>query len=702
MSAALLLVAAMVAAPAGAATPQATSRPAPGLAFESLATLDVGRAPHQIAFSTDGATAAVAVAGSDELVLVDTASLAIDARIAVAGAPLAARWLHGDEALLTTRFRTGGVLRVSRDGAAEREWPTAAGPSFAVGPLPDGTYLIAVEQTGELLVVHPDRDEPVARYEVGARPFPPGVTSDGRLAFVPAHDDGAVTVVDLWNRKVVATTDVGERPTVAAVLPGDVDCAVAVRGEDALVFLNTASFEVVGELRDVAAEPFALALAPDARAAFVSSTADHEVLALALPERRVVARVPTGEVPIAVGVHPSGASLWVACEGAHTLEVFRIPQALRARPAPTGDAITEVGVLGMIHGDHLTSERWGLAQVREAVLAFAPDAVLTEIPPNRWPRIARDWRERRAIEDERVRRFPEYVDVLLPLWEELGCAIEPCAAWSSEMAELRRARIAAFEHEPEHAAYREAQAAVAELLAAEDDDDDDPHFIHSARYDRRTKTELGPYDRFLNDWIGPGGWTHVNAAHMALVNAAIDRHRGRRLLVTFGAGHKYWFLEKLRERDDVRLVDMTPHLPEPGREPPIAARVRAEVHGLHRFFEHWFNAELEDTAEAYARFTDVLAPGFEITNTDGATRTRAPLLEELRAAHGRFAARPIRIWIERVRVAEDAPNRYRVTYEEWQAIDGVSRGRASDALLIEAVNTPNGLAWESVRETWLE
>ena len=34
-----------------------------------------------------------------------------------------------------------------------------------------------------------------------------------------------------------------------------------------------------------------------------------------------------------------------------------------------------------------------------------------------------------------------------------------------------------------------------------------------------------------------------------------DLLAGKRILITFGASHKYWFLEKLRERDDIRLID---------------------------------------------------------------------------------------------------------------------------------------------------
>ncbi|MFT5198336.1 MAG: hypothetical protein ACI87O_000992 [Planctomycetota bacterium] len=36
---------------------------------------------------------------------------------------------------------------------------------------------------------------------------------------------------------------------------------------------------------------------------------------------------------------------------------------------------------------------------------------------------------------------------------------------------------------------------------------------------------------------------------------------GKRIVITFGAGHKYWFLAQLRAMESVQLMDVTPYLP---------------------------------------------------------------------------------------------------------------------------------------------
>ena len=66
------------------------------------------------------------------------------------------------------------------------------------------------------------------------------------------------------------------------------------------------------------------------------------------------------------------------------------------------------------------------------------------------------------------------------------------------------------------------------------------------------------YDRYFHHDLGLGGWTNINAAHYANIARALDAHRGegKRFLVTFGAWHKYWFLEQIQERNDVIVLQL--------------------------------------------------------------------------------------------------------------------------------------------------
>jgi len=225
-------------------------------------------------------------------------------------------------------------------------------------------------------------------------------------------------------------------------------------------------------------------------------------------------------------------------------------------------AKTEVCVLGMIHGDHVESKRWGIPQVTATLRALAPDAVLAKIPPDRYPRAAKEFARSGKIEEPRVLRFPEYTASLFPLQKQMKFEIVPCAAWTEPMAKDRGAKLARWQTvRPGDTAAMNAGMDSIDPLLEEFGFLDDPRLIHCATYDEIVKEGLEPYDRIFNDDLGLGGWANINAAHWALLEQAIDARPGQRLVITFGGWHKYWFLERLRERDDVVLLDARRFLP---------------------------------------------------------------------------------------------------------------------------------------------
>ena len=153
--------------------------------------------------------------------------------------------------------------------------------------------------------------------------------------------------------------------------------------------------------------------------------------------------------------------------------------------------------------------------------------------------------------------------MLLPLAVELGFAIEPCAAWTQEMSDLRDARLKKYDQDPAIAAKRAGTSAVTGGRGPScrpADRRDDPQVIHSALYDQRTKRSLCS-DEYQNDWIGPGGWTNINKAHYRLIDKALQRHRGQRVVITFGAGPSTGSWSERGRVLDIRLLDVVPLLP---------------------------------------------------------------------------------------------------------------------------------------------
>jgi len=128
-----------------------------------------------------------------------------------------------------------------------------------------------------------------------------------------------------------------------------------------------------------------------------------------------------------------------------------------------------------------------------------------------------------------------------------------------------------------------------------------------------------------------------------------------------------------------------------------------EIVGLHRFFEQWLTGELDDSPETFARLSDVLSERFQMIGPDGEKQERRQVLAGVRNRYGahRGSSRAFRIRIRQVE------GRYRdaavalMTYEEWQETDGSVRGRASSALFRERADTPCGVEWLHLHETWL-
>ncbi len=215
-------------------------------------------------------------------------------------------------------------------------------------------------------------------------------------------------------------------------------------------------------------------------------------------------------------------------------------------------------VLGMIHSGHRTSDVYSLDVLHDAIEEIHPDYVLTEIPPDRFDEAMTQFKADGTITESRVSRFPEYIDVLFPLLNSMDFEIIPCAGWTREMANDRQAKLKiwATERPDETAEVDRAQEEAQAIMDAEMDSND-PLAIHTDRYDQLVKQAMEPYNRLFNDDLGLGGWDSINQAHYEHIEASLDEHssEGKTILITFGAWHKYWFLEQLEERSDIVIID---------------------------------------------------------------------------------------------------------------------------------------------------
>ena len=284
--------------------------------------------------------------------------------------------------------------------------------------------------------------------------------------------------------------------------------------------------------------------------------------------------------PVSGELSPDDVSFVVRCAGAVTpvyvntasfavtappSRAFASVRMAAGRPTVGHAAVkNEVLVIGTIHGEHLKSTRYSTSVLRQLLRAMRPDFVLTEIAPNRLDAATRQFAATGTITEPRVARFPEYVDVLFPLTRSMRFTIVPTAGWSRSMDRYRSAALKRIEADTsrreEWLEYARANRVEDSLLTLHGADD--PYFINSAAYDSIETAAHEPYNRLFNSELGPGGWDNINVAHFANIARALDAHRGegRRFVITYGAGHKEWFMRALRQRDDITMLDVAPFL----------------------------------------------------------------------------------------------------------------------------------------------
>ncbi len=516
-------------------------------------TYSVGAAPHGMRL--DGNSLLIALSGEDAVVRIDLKTGAELSRWPVAGVPLDI--IRSKNGWLVTTFRSDQLIEI--DGMSGQElarWAVGKSPSLFSEKLSAGLTHVTSEFADTLTVFNPVNNTVVASYATGKRPYPADVTKDGVLAFVPNRDANSVSVIDLLNKKIVTETPVCKTPEGGALIESENVYMVACGESNAVALINTASFEVIATInRGIGTRPFAVTESTDGRFAFVNNAGGETLSVIDVATRTVVDQITVGKQPIVMRAF--GNKLFVTNEVSGTLSILEIPAA----PAvPVGTAKKEVVVLGMIHGRHTDSQTYGLPYLTRIFEAIDPNYVLVEIPPNRMEATMKGFRETGEIQEPRAKRFPEYVGALFPLSTRMDFEMIGTAGWNSHMNEYRSAALKRIESNPARAAdWAEYRAAIEAGEATMKGLEEDPYFINSDAYDAATQKQLEPYDRLFNDEIGPGGWTTINQAHYGHIADALDRlsGQGKRIMITYGAGHKYWFLEQLRKRDDITLLD--PH-----------------------------------------------------------------------------------------------------------------------------------------------
>ncbi|MCP3904351.1 MAG: DUF4440 domain-containing protein [Planctomycetes bacterium] len=123
-----------------------------------------------------------------------------------------------------------------------------------------------------------------------------------------------------------------------------------------------------------------------------------------------------------------------------------------------------------------------------------------------------------------------------------------------------------------------------------------------------------------------------------------------------------------------------------------------DVEDLHRFFEAWLRGDVPADDASFAPVEAALAPAFTFVDPGGERRSRADVIDALRAGYG---ARPeLRIRIDDASLHHDAGGLTLASYLERQTDGDRVTTRISTVLFRAEASAPNGVEWLHVHETW--
>lgn len=181
-------------------------------------------------------------------------------------------------------------------------------------------------------------------------------------------------------------------------------------------------------------------------------------------------------------------------------------------------------------------------------------------------------------------------------------------------------------------------------------------------------------------------------------------HSDRFVLVDRRGRIRGYYQPAVREEYEKLLRDISSVSEEKDVTPTteaVTAACTREIEELHAFFGQWFLAELPATDSAFARFASVLAEEFSLIGPDGEEVGQKEILERIRTAHGSRKAAGFEIWIEDARARATTQGHCLMTYQEWQRSAGTTKVRLSTVLMRANKQTPNGVEWLHLHETWL-
>lgn len=213
---------------------------------------------------------------------------------------------------IATRIAPHNV-QVSRDGRLLLVVGEAVGDAKGVE---GGHAGMGGAERGELLIFDTAAMSAngATKVKVGNDPAHVVIDAQSKLMYVTNSMDNNLSVVDLRQKKIVATIATGRMPHGLRMSPDGRELYVASVDSNSVSVIDVARSDEVARI-PVGKAPVQVGFTPDGRRAYVSLRDENSVAVIDTAQRKKIATVAVGRNPIQVFATPDGRYVYVANQG---------------------------------------------------------------------------------------------------------------------------------------------------------------------------------------------------------------------------------------------------------------------------------------------------------------------------------------------------------------------------------------------------
>jgi YVTN family beta-propeller protein len=196
-----------------------------------------------------------------------------------------------------------------------------------------GLLVVANQKEHTALLVDPETRQELAKFTVGVNGHEVAVSPDARYAYVPIYgnsgvgkpgtDGSTIDVVDLRERKLVATIDLGKplRPHRAEFGPDGLLYVTAELSKSVEV-IDPATRKVVAEIPTGAIESHMIVISPDGKRAYTANVGAGSVSVLDLEKRALITVIPIARIVQRISISPDGKYVFTHDQDAPRIAVI--------------------------------------------------------------------------------------------------------------------------------------------------------------------------------------------------------------------------------------------------------------------------------------------------------------------------------------------------------------------------------------------